>query len=104
MSESAARDLQDVPTPELAPRRMPLPAVTARLRGARAEKDVTIRLRDEAALALMIYGGLRVQEACDFQRRDVNLAGVSITVRYGKAGKARRVPIHADVQRLLRPY
>ena len=57
-----------------------------------------------AAVKALIYGGLRVQEACDLQLRDVDLAGLSITVRYGKAGKARRVPIHSDAQRLLQRY
>jgi integrase/recombinase XerC len=104
MSESAAREIEDVPTPELAPRGLPAPAVKALLRAARAEQDAIIRLRDEAALTLLIYGGLRVQEACDLQLRDVDLAGLSITVRYGKAGKARRVPIHTDAQRLLQRY
>jgi site-specific recombinase XerD len=104
MSESAARDIEDVPTPELSPRGLPSAAVKALLRAARAEPDAIIRLRDEAALALLIYGGLRVQEACDLQLRDVDLAGLSITVRYGKAGKARRVPIHTDAQRLLQRY
>jgi site-specific recombinase XerD len=104
MTEHAAQDIEDVPTPELSPRGLPAAAVKALLRAARAEGDVIIRLRDEAALALLIYGGLRVQEACDLQLRDVDLAGLSITVRYGKAGKARRVPIHADAQRLLQRY
>lgn len=104
MTESAACDIQDVPTPDLSPRGLPAAAVKALLRAARAEQDVIIRLRDEAALALLIYGGLRVQEACDLQLRDVDLAGLTITVRYGKAGKARRVPIHADAQRLLQRY
>jgi integrase len=93
-----------VPTPELAPRGLPAVAVKALLQAARAEADSIIALRDEAALALLIEGGLRVQEACDLQLRDVDLAGLSITVRYGKAGKARRVPIHTDAQRLLQCY
>jgi site-specific recombinase XerD len=97
MSESAAREIEDVPTPELAPRS--LPAVKALLRSARAEQDAVIRLRDEAAL--LIYGGMRVQEACDLQLRDVDLAGLSITVRYGKA---HRASFHADAQRLLQRY
>jgi integrase/recombinase XerC len=104
MTEHAARDIEDVPTAELSPRGLPAAAVKALLRAARAEPDTVIRLRDEAALALLIYGGLRVQEACDLQLRDVDLAGLSITVRYGKAGKARRVPIHTDAQRLLQRY
>jgi site-specific recombinase XerD len=104
MTEHAARDIEDVPTPELSPRGLPATAVKALLRAVRAEQDAIIRLRDEAALALLIYSGLRVQEVCDLQLRDVDLAGLSITVRHGKAGKARRVPLHADAQRLLQRY
>jgi len=61
-------------------------------------------MRNEALLALLIYTGLRVQEACDLQLRDLDLAGGTVTVRSGKAGKARRVPLHPDAQRLLRRY
>jgi integrase len=55
-------------------------------------------------LGLLIYVGLRVQEACDLQLRDLDLEGGTVTVRSGKAGKARRVPLHADAARLLRRY
>jgi integrase/recombinase XerC len=104
MTENAAADIDDVPTPALSPRGLPAEAVKAVLRAARAEKDATIRMCDEAALALLIYGGLRVQEACDLQLRDVDVAGLSTTVRHGKTGKARRVPLHTDAQRLLQRY
>src|SRR5690242_1482559 len=36
--------------------------------------------------------------------RDLDLGGGTVTVRSGKAGKARRVPLHPDAQRLLRRY
>ena len=65
MTENAAGEIEDVATPALAPRGLPAEAVKALLRATRAEKDPTIRMRDEAALALLIYGGLRVQEVCD---------------------------------------
>lgn len=104
MREHAAADVDDVATPTLAPRALPPSAVKALLRAARAEPDAIIRRRDEAALALLIYAGLRVQEACDLQLRDLDLPGLTITIRHGKAGKARRVPIHADAQRLLQRY
>jgi integrase/recombinase XerC len=53
---------------------------------------------------MLLYAGLRVQEACDLQLRDLDLGGETVTVRSGKAGKARRVPLHVDAQRLLRRY
>lgn len=104
LTENPATDIEDVPTDPLAPRSLPTEAVDALLRVARAEPHPLLRARNEALLALLIYAGLRVQEACDLQLRDLDLGGGTVTVRSGKAGKARRVPLHADAQRLLRRY
>jgi site-specific recombinase XerD len=104
LTENPAIDIDDVPTDPLAPRSLPNEAVDALLRVARAERHPLLRMRNEALLALLIYAGLRVQEACDLQLRDLDLEGGTVTVRSGKAGKARRVPLHADAQRLLRRY
>lgn len=104
LTENPAIEIEDVPTDPLAPRSLPTEAVDALLRVARAEKHPLIRMRNEALLALLIYAGLRVQEACDLQLRDLDLEGGTVTVRSGKAGKARRVPLHSDSQRLLRRY
>jgi integrase/recombinase XerD len=104
LTENPASDIEDVPTDPLAPRSLPTEAVDALLRVARAEKHVILRARNEALLALLIYAGLRVQEACDLQLRDLDLGGATITIRSGKAGKARRVPLHPDAERLLRRY
>ena len=60
-------------------------------RAAHSEQNAVLRARDEALLALLIYAGLRVQEVCDMQLRDLDLEGGTLTVRSGKAGKARRV-------------
>jgi site-specific recombinase XerD len=78
-------EVKDVPTEPLAPRSHPAEAI-------------------DALLALLIYVGLRVQEACDLQLRDLDLGSGTITVRSGKAGKARRLPLHPDAERLLRRY
>lgn len=61
-------------------------------------------MRDEALLALLIYTGLRVQEVCDIQLRDIDVAGGTIIVRSGKGGKARRLPLHPDARRLIERY
>ena len=97
-------DVKDVPTEPLAPRSVPPQAIDALLRAAGAESNATFRVRNEALLALLIYAGLRVQEACDIQLRDLDLGSGTVTIRSGKAGKARRVPLHPDAQRLLRRY
>jgi site-specific recombinase XerD len=78
--------------------------VDALLRAVRNEPNETIRFRDEALMALLVYAGLRVQEICDLQLRDLDLNGGTVTVRRGKAGKSRRVPLHNDAQRLLSRY
>ncbi len=62
------------------------------------------RRRDQAALALLIYGGLRIQEVCQVQLRDLDLEGGTVTVRRGKGGKARRIPLHSEAHELLRRY
>jgi len=104
LTENPAIDINDVPTDLLAPRSLPTEAVDALLRVARAGQHPLLRARNEALLALLIYAGLRVQEACDLQLRDLDLGGGTNTVRSGKAGKARRVPLHPDAERLLRRY
>lgn len=102
--DNPIKGIEDVPSTQLSPRSLPDEAVDALLRAVRDEKDPRLRLRDEALLALLIYGGLRVQEACDAQLRDIDVAGGTIIVRSGKGGKARRLPLHSDAQRIIERY
>jgi site-specific recombinase XerC len=81
------KGIEDIPSTPLSPRSLPDQAVDALLRAVRDEKDPRLRLRDEALLALLIYAGLRVQEACDVQVRDIDVAGGTIIVRSGKGGR-----------------
>lgn len=104
LTENPAVNLHDVPAEPLSPRSLPAEAIDALLRAARSEPDERERCRDEAVLALLVYAGLRVQEACDLQIRDLDLIGGTVTVRRGKAGKSRRVPLHRDAQQLLQRY
>src|SRR2546428_5174956 len=98
--ENPATEVKDVPTEPLAPRSLPAEAIDALLRAARTEQNAILRARNEAILALLIYAGLRVQETCDLQLRDLDMGSGTITVRSGKAGKARRLPLHPDAERL----
>lgn len=104
LEENPAADLAEVPSEPLSPRGLPDEAVDALLRAARRESNAFLRARDQAALALLVYAGLRVQEACDVQLRDLDLPGGTLTVRSGKGGKARRLPLHAEAARLLQTY
>jgi integrase len=84
----------DIASTPVSPRSLPDQAVDALLRATRAETDLRLRLRDEALLALLVYAGIRIQEACDVQLRDLDLASGTLVVRSGKGGKARRLPLH----------
>ncbi len=57
-----------------------------------------------ALLGLLAVTGLRVGEALRLQVADVDLVAGVLTVRDGKFGKTRLVPIHPSTQRLLARY
>jgi site-specific recombinase XerD len=104
MTENPAEGIESVPAAPLTPKSLPAEAVDAILRAARNEPNERLRLRDEALLALLIYAGLRAQETCDVQLRDLDLAGGTVTVRYGKGGRMRRVILNSEAISLLRRY
>lgn len=97
-------DIGEVTTPDLYPQGISEAAIDALLRITASEPDSVQRHRDQAALALLICAGLRIQEACHLQLRDLDLVSGMITIRRGKRGKARRVPLHADAQEMLQRY
>ncbi len=102
--ENPAKGIEDIPSTPLSPRSLPDQAVDALLRAVHSEPDRRLRVRDEALLTLLAYAGLRVQEACDVQLRDLDLASGTLIVRSGKGGKARRLPLHSEAQRTLARY
>lgn len=104
LSENPTKGIEDIPSTSLSPRSLPDQAVDALLRAVRSEPDLRLRARDEALLALLVYAGLRIQEACDVQLRDLDLASGTLIVRSGKGGKARRLPLHSEAQRTLARY
>ena len=104
LAENPTKEVPDIPSTPVSPRSLPDQAVDALLRATRAEPDPRLRLRDEALLALLVYAGVRIQEACDIQLRDLDLASGTLVVRSGKGGKARRLPLHSEAQRTLSRY
>jgi integrase/recombinase XerC len=104
LSENPAKGIRDLPLDEQGLRALPDDAVDALLRAVQVEAEQSIRLRDGALLALLAYAGLRSQEACDVQLRDLDLDGGSVVVRRGKGRKSRRVPLHSDALALLHRY
>lgn len=103
LADNPTTGLQDVATEPVGPQALPAVAVDALLRAAR-QQAAPRRSRDEALLALLIYTGVRAQEVCDVQIRDLDLRAGTLTVRSGKGRKARRIPLHPDAIRLLDRY
>ena len=55
-------------------------------------------------LGLLSVTGLRISEALNLQAEDVDLADGILTVRRGKFGKSRLVPIHPSTRKVLSDY
>ena len=60
--------------------------------------------RDRALMAVMLYTGLRVSEACALVMRDVDFDGEQIHVRHGKGDKEAWVQAHPEALRELRAF
>ncbi len=62
------------------------------------------RYRNTAALALMIYAGLRSGEVLNLKINEVDLKNKIISVNMGKGGKDRVVPICFPLEKILTNY
>ena len=60
--------------------------------------------RDEAIIRLMFETGIRIGETIALQVDDVDLDGGRVTVRRGKGGRGRVIPIGATTSAALRAY
>lgn len=60
----------------------------------RRKADRWSHARNRRAIALMLYAGLRISEVVHLDWRDVDLESNYLTVRDGKGGKDRSVPLH----------
>lgn len=104
LPDNPASDIDEISQDKLAPRFLPDEAIDVLLRAPRVEKNDRLRYRDQALLALLVYAGIRSQEACDLQLRDVDIDGGMLTIRRGKRKKARRIPLHSEAQLALIEY
>jgi site-specific recombinase XerD len=102
--ENPAAGIEEVASVQVAPAGLSPIDIDELLRSAALTGDTIQRRRDEACLALLNYGGLRIQECCDVQVRDLDMAGGNVVVRSGKGGKHRRVPLSRDARQLLQRY
>jgi integrase/recombinase XerC len=62
-----------------------------------------LRLRDAVVVTLLLNTGLRVSEVANLRVADILLTErkATLTVRAGKGGKQRQVPINSEARRLL---
>lgn len=67
------------------------------------QKDDT-QLRDLAVLVLLYESGARVQELTDLYPSNIRFGATNIITLHGKGNKTRRVPISADVAKILKIY
>jgi integrase/recombinase XerC len=75
-----------------------------RLSEAEAARAAAFRLRDQALFEVLYGGGLRVSEACGLDVGDLDrdrYGSLTVTVRRGKGGKTRIVPLGDAAARAL---
>jgi integrase/recombinase XerD len=58
----------------------------------------------EALIGLLSVTGMRVSEACSLDRADIEPAERRLTVRQGKNGRSREIPLHASTVDALDRY
>ena len=68
--------------------------------GANTERRRVLAARDAALISLMLHAGLRVSETVGLDVSDVTLSERrgTVTVRLGKGGKRREVPLNRDAR------
>lgn len=98
----ATADVPGVSLPRLRPQAL-APREVHRLRRALAEEGDP---RDQALVTVLLETGLRVSELLALRRSDVEIRprSGSLTVRRGKRGHARRVPLVSEARKALDAY
>ena len=57
--------------------------------------------RNARVICLMLYAGLRMQEAVDLRWHDLDIAANTLLVRDGKGGRSRTLPLHPRLRAIL---
>lgn len=78
--------------------------ITALMTAARALRTPLVAATYETLIGLLAVTGLRVGEAINLDRVDVDPAARVLTVVNGKFGKSRQVPLHASTLARLADY
>jgi site-specific recombinase XerD len=103
--EPRANPLVAFPKIKAAPRKLPTVLDQEEVERLMATPRATtvIGVRDRALIALLYGTGIRASECHGLREGQVDLRGLTVTVR-GKGGHERSVPFSAEVARRLREY
>jgi integrase len=78
--------------------------IEALMAGARCLRSPIAAATYETLIGLLAVTGLRVGEAINLDRADVDLTAGMLVVRNGKFGKSREVPLHPSTAHALSDY
>ena len=78
--------------------------IEALMQAARALGPPLRAVTCETVIGLLSVTGMRVSEACALDRSDVELAEGRLTVRHGKNGRSREIPLHPSTVTALEAY
>ena len=90
--------------PESAPAFLTPDEVHRLLDATEANRYVARGIRDQAAVTMLVYTGLRRQELLDLTLSDVDLEEGLVRIRRGKGGRGRVVPLLPEVVAALRDW
>lgn len=102
MKKNPAKGVKQLKSQPLAPQSLSPQDTRKFLR----EVEIRGNLRDRLLIEMMLGAGLRVSEAVNLDVEDVQLSERKglVTVRNGKGGKQRSIPLHPNVRKLLSEY
>ncbi|MFI5800481.1 tyrosine-type recombinase/integrase [Streptomyces sp. NPDC051677] len=78
--------------------------ITSLMAAAAALRHPLRALNYTTLIGLLAVTGMRVGEACRLDRTDIDWDAGVLTIRAGKLGKAREVPVHPSTARALHAY
>ena len=80
------------------------PEIETLMRAARSMRPPLRAASSETLIGLLAVSGMRVSEACALDRSDVELGEGRLTVRRGKNGRSREIPLHPSTVQALERY
>mgnify|MGYP006284682443 CR=1 FL=1 len=113
LNEDPMRDVKEKAVEELPPRwldeaeyRAVIRYLDKEVNRAQTDYEVKTALMYRAIVSLMLFAGLRVDEVCSLERRDLAISerkGV-VWIRDGKGGKAARLPLNKKARRAIEAW